>query len=387
MMDIWGSTMNEYDLQHLKLMRDLLQRYGSGKINLSNLFNLMASLEGLLPLLENVDEEWKDAFHSQLFDLDIEYAVALDCEQAALNSGALEHVSHTIECLTRLIEAAIRFLVPPATYAAWYMRGTVADFPVEEVFNVFVSEGFSLTLPGSEQVRIWDKTGDKLIPQAQFYELTRKQAYTCFTCHWLGGTSTCAVSFKDDLMEMRFDLEDLCRRDIVRIIRLLLELYFHFVPEGRSVGIVAALGHYESEIDALTDRDWRKILKKEKPIPVYPDLVLVPQQVGEKILSGTPGYCNKGCQLGIEGISDWFDVPVQILPWDGHLLAVAVVQVPFKTRSGVVVQATGDRMKNLDQEMNFQTSDGRTVRIVDAYILPEDLAWLMRRREEQQHQG
>lgn len=92
--------MNEHDLRQLRLMRDLLQQYGSGTTDLSN---LIAGLEVLLDALESADEEWKRAFRRQWGVLEIEYAVALDHGQTALSSDGIARISRAVEEMRDLL--------------------------------------------------------------------------------------------------------------------------------------------------------------------------------------------------------------------------------------------------------------------------------------------
>jgi hypothetical protein len=92
--------MNEHDLRQLRLMRDLLQQYDSGKTDLSS---LIAGLEALLDALESATEEWKRAFRRQWGVLEIEYAVALDREQTALSDDSLERISRAVEDIRCLL--------------------------------------------------------------------------------------------------------------------------------------------------------------------------------------------------------------------------------------------------------------------------------------------
>ncbi len=86
--------MKEYNERQLRVMRDLLQQWDSGKTNIAN---LITNLEALLEALESVDEDWKRAFRRQWGVLEIEYAVTLDRGQTSLSSDGIERISRAVE--------------------------------------------------------------------------------------------------------------------------------------------------------------------------------------------------------------------------------------------------------------------------------------------------
>ncbi len=62
----------EYDIRQYDLMLNVIKDYKEGKKSLKQLID---DLDGLLNVLENAEQKWKDEFHNEWWNLEQVYAV------------------------------------------------------------------------------------------------------------------------------------------------------------------------------------------------------------------------------------------------------------------------------------------------------------------------
>jgi hypothetical protein len=229
-------------------------------------------------------------------------------------------------------------------YSLTYLRGMAKDFPRELVLGTFASYGLSLISPYTGCVTVdVSETGGEFtdVSPALFYELLEKEATIFFIWWWPdGGSADCRITYADDLTEIKIYFGGSDDRQQKILIKCLINVYFQAHHLGKSVGMMANLNYYtETELGIIYD--WKKILEGELTVPAYPDLVLVPQHIGEKIFSAYPRYSSKIYMRESEGreVYDDMIIPVRIVRCDRSLLAIAALEQGIRSRSGQLLIA------------------------------------------------
>jgi hypothetical protein len=97
--------MNPSDRRHLESMRNQLEAYGAGRLDLSG---LISSLEALLGLLEEMPEAWRDAFREQWGVLEEVYSVAIVRERPVESTENSALIAPALEQLRAMIDDALR---------------------------------------------------------------------------------------------------------------------------------------------------------------------------------------------------------------------------------------------------------------------------------------
>lgn len=93
--------MSEHDQRQYILMKQCIQGFESGNVNLRV---LISSLKGLLDVLQSVRQEWKDAFSGEWWTLEEVYSFASDQEKAYLSQEDQKLVYEAIENMKQLLE-------------------------------------------------------------------------------------------------------------------------------------------------------------------------------------------------------------------------------------------------------------------------------------------
>jgi hypothetical protein len=97
--------MHAHDREQYQLMEAYLVKFESGK---SGLHELIENLYGVINGLQATEQEWKDAFQSEWWNLEQVYAVAVDREQKVLDTESQNLVYETIKNMKSLLKTLIK---------------------------------------------------------------------------------------------------------------------------------------------------------------------------------------------------------------------------------------------------------------------------------------
>jgi len=89
-----------YNCRQFKLMEERIELFEQDKINFGQ---LICDLRSLLDCLKEVDEEWKNNFHSEWFVLEQVYAVAL-------NRGGIQKIENGEKFIFKSLSAMKQLL-------------------------------------------------------------------------------------------------------------------------------------------------------------------------------------------------------------------------------------------------------------------------------------
>jgi hypothetical protein len=93
--------MNDKDQRIYRTMVEHLDRYERGELAIGQ---LIPSLDALVALLDETDEEWSDAFRYEWGTLETVYAIALDKGTTQLPSEGQLLIDRAIESMRRLLD-------------------------------------------------------------------------------------------------------------------------------------------------------------------------------------------------------------------------------------------------------------------------------------------
>jgi hypothetical protein len=96
--------MNEYDQRQYQLMRQCLEGFRAGNLNLRVLID---SLKSLTNFLQEPKDEWRSSFNGEWFTLEEIYSIASDRDQAYLSQEDQASVNDAIDNMNKLLEDVI----------------------------------------------------------------------------------------------------------------------------------------------------------------------------------------------------------------------------------------------------------------------------------------
>jgi hypothetical protein len=96
--------MSEYDQRQYRLMKQCIEGFENGNLNLRVLIN---SLRSLLDVLQEARQEWKTSFRSEWWILEEVYAVASDRGQTHLDQEGQNLVYEAIDKMKQLLKSVI----------------------------------------------------------------------------------------------------------------------------------------------------------------------------------------------------------------------------------------------------------------------------------------